>query len=395
MIIVLAWRIFCFEMDVTDNLRHRLLANNLCNLNQFSKKGLRFTMKKMNVKMGGEGYLGAFTLVELLVVIAIIGILIALLLPAVQAAREAARRMQCSNNLKQIGLAIHNYHDSCNSMPIGNRNCYGTWAIHIWPYIEQQSLYSQYDHTKRVCNVNLSAEGSNTPLTKTRITSYTCPSDQPTPVNANRSVSTFHNYVCNVGNTPVRYQGNLPPVDSYDGKVYGEAPFLLSQSLYEPLTDAQRSMVRWNKFSVVSDGLSNTLGIAEYLQGRAGNEPYSATDDAGASWAEIAQSISTGKATDYRGNIYEPFGCYFTTVQTPNSSEPDWIDTGNRFCFDRAKMPCVVNGSYDRIAARSRHTGGVNVSLLDGSVQFVSDTIDSLVWRSASTAQGEESVSFP
>jgi len=327
------------------------------------------------------------------VVIAIIGILIALLLPAVQAAREAARRMQCSNNLKQIGLAIHNYHDAYNTMPIANRNCYGTWALYLWPYIEQQALFAQYDHSLRYANVGTA--GTNTPLTKTRLSGYTCPSDMPTPDLANKSVASYHNYVCNVGNTPVRWQSTLPPLPTYDGKDYGEAPFYATVSVYEPLTDAQRSMLRWNKFSIVSDGLSNTLGISEILQGKAGNEPYSSTDDPGASWNEIAQSIASGKATDVRGQIYDPFGHYFTTVQTPNSSEPDWNDTGGRFCFNRARMPCVANGSYDRIAARSRHTGGVNVSLLDGSVQFVSDTIDSFVWRSASTAQGEESVSLP
>ena len=115
-----------------------------------------------------------FTLVELLVVIAIIGVLVALLLPAVQSAREAARRMQCKNNLKQVGLALHSYHTAHGVLPFGSDYANGnrsTWAMFILPYIERQAHYDLFDHSLPLVHAD------NTPACETIVPTYLCPSD--------------------------------------------------------------------------------------------------------------------------------------------------------------------------------------------------------------------------
>src|SRR5262245_49008898 len=152
-----------------------------------------------------------FTLVELLVVIAIIGILVALLLPAIQAAREAARRAQCVNNLKQLGVAFQNYHDTHKRLPIGAYSCCnGTWQMYILPFIEEQQLADLYtylpkDHPAFEITSPLYAYDSvnNRRVTGARISTLTCPSDEPqvTTEPGTTSGLTFHNYLANFGNT--------------------------------------------------------------------------------------------------------------------------------------------------------------------------------------------------
>src|SRR5438874_3662292 len=159
----------------------------------------------------------AFTLVELLVVVAIIGVLVALLLPAVQAARESARRNQCGNNVKQITLAVHNYADTYRgAFPVGEYSCcWGTWLVGLLPYIEQKALYDQYKFFGAVQNQAGNAlsqsdattrySGSqNLPVTKMQIQAYTCPSDSTTATPGIISGLTFHNYVANHGSTTLQ-----------------------------------------------------------------------------------------------------------------------------------------------------------------------------------------------
>lgn len=293
-----------------------------------------------------------FTLIELLVVIAIIAVLIALLLPAVQQAREAARRSQCKNNLKQIGLAMHNYHDVHNGFPVAQYGCcWGTWVVGIMPYIEQANLYSKYEFNRKYgipvddARYNHSV---NLPVTRMRISVLTCPSDTP---NAPFSQITSHNYAVNFGNTGYAQQANL------NGVVFQKSPFPLS---------GQNTPARNAGFRDITDGTSSTFLVAEVLQGRA-------SDLRGFSW--------WGDATE------------FTTYLPPNSSAPDRIYTAG-FCNNLPiqNLPCAVSTGTDptMFAARSRHEGGVQVSLCDGSSRFVSENIDLNTYRALSTAQGGE-----
>ncbi len=297
-----------------------------------------------------------FTLVELLVVIAIIGILVAMLLPAVQAAREAARRMQCGNNMKQIALATHNYHDSYNVFPTGAYSCcWGTWQIAIQPYEENGNLYDQYFHIRKYDENGDSSYrygGSrNRPVTTQRISAHTCPSDQP---NAPISGITSHNYAANFGNTGYSQQRSL------NGVLFAGAPFLF--------TPYRASGAKHGKFATVTDGTSNTLLFGEVLQ---------------------------GIGRDLRGFTWWGDASSFTVYLRPNTSQPDRIYT-SYYCQNnpRRGLPCAVATSTNptMFAARSRHPGGVQTALVDGSVSFVAETIELAIWRAKGTAQGGEAI---
>jgi prepilin-type N-terminal cleavage/methylation domain-containing protein len=300
-----------------------------------------------------------FTLVELLVVIAIIGILIALLLPAVQAAREAARRSQCSNNEKQLGLAMHNYHDTHKTLPIGRICCcWGTWKVSILPYIEQQALYDKYDHGGKCFDNNYRYSGSiNRPVTEQEgLNALYCPSDQPnSPIGNIQS----HNYVVNFGNTNY-VQGNL--------RIGSPGDLSYVDFLKAPFRGAGGSDrdLRAFKFATIMDGLSNTL---------------------------LASEVIIGQGRDLRGFSWWSDACQFTTYLAPNSPEPDRIYTSYYCNPNPPNPPCIQSDQLGTMfAARSRHPGGVQATKCDGSVDFVSETIDLRTWRAISTSQGGEAL---
>jgi prepilin-type N-terminal cleavage/methylation domain-containing protein/prepilin-type processing-associated H-X9-DG protein len=306
-------------------------------------------------------YRSAFTLIELLVVIAIIAVLIGLLLPAVQKVREAAARVKCQNNLKQLGLALHNYHDANNTFPSGiapsNRCCYGTWMIPVLPYLEQDALVKRYEGystgvaSTGATNVTYS-NALNRPVTTQRVAILTCPSDSP---QAPLSNVTAHNYVVNYGSTGfIRNASNsfIEIVKTYGTATDSGAPFRVSQKM--KLTDLQ-------------DGTSNTLMVAETVQGQNG---------------------------DLRGFTWWGYGSGFMTQLGPNSASPDVLQEAS-YCKNGAPNPPCF-GPYTTqqpitLAARSRHSGGVNAALGDGSVRFFTNSVDLLtVWRPLGTAQGGE-----
>lgn len=307
-----------------------------------------------------------FTLVELLVVIAIIGVLVALLLPAVQAARESARRNQCVNNLKQIGIAMQNYHDARGSLPPGNVSCcWGTWQMHILPYLEQAQLKAMYaflppssgfndDYRYDAVARSATPPVDNLTVVRTRLAPLTCPSDEPQV--APNGV-TYHNYVANYGNTNHVGMDHLGPANPAWIKYQG-SPFKGDDWNAHPDIAME--------FREITDGLSNTLLASETVQGQNG---------------------------DLRGFTWWGWAAGFETRAAPNASDPDTLQYSQACNPVDPNPPCtapqtVANRFWG--AARSRHPGGVNAAMCDGSVHYVADPIDLAVWRAASTTQGEE-----
>lgn len=298
-----------------------------------------------------------FTLVELLVVIAIVGILVSLLLPAVQSAREAARRMHCSNNLKQLALAMHNYHDARKTFPPGAiwpgatpGSLYQvprtTFNIHLFPYLELGNVYDLIDfHAPGILWYN----GNNSRATACKTETWLCPSDG---LGGDFFFASWHgpNYLA---------RGNYLGV--FNGMQIGD---LLSKtrSIWA-VFDANRA----TRLKDIKDGTSKTLMFAESL---------------------------TGPDEDIRGTVWEdqPCGTQVYTELPPNSPLPDRCFPHAVWCKNLPELnrPAIQGDVYtdNTCAARSMHAGGVTVALCDGSVQFVADDIDKEVWQDAATIDG-------
>jgi len=322
-----------------------------------------------------------FTLVELLVVIAIIGILVALLLPAVQAAREAARRMQCGNNLKQIGLALHNYHDIYKSFPPARVRIANSpvtpdtwltsninWLARILPQIEQQPLYDRIDFSVYPGDT----AAVNAPVRQVVIAAYRCPSDPGRggfpwvdPTGVRRSGPAIA-----ASDGPTNYMGSI----GHDRILQTSAPNSRGMMVEGRTNWTNRSGGGTITMADFLDGTSNTLAISEAIIGHPSSRVNSTMTnpdlvtptDNGCGPNSILGTGATSAARGFswfRG--YEPASIIFTTVMTPNSRLWD----------------CGANSDQSMFAARSVHPGGVQVGMADGSTHFVASTIDFNTWK--------------
>jgi prepilin-type N-terminal cleavage/methylation domain-containing protein/prepilin-type processing-associated H-X9-DG protein len=316
-----------------------------------------------------------FTLIELLVVIAIIAVLIALLLPAVQAAREGARRAQCVNNMKQIGLAMHNYHQVNNSFCPGKMNYgWGTWVVFTLQYIEGGTLYNAWNQGSNTTdpNGNILTYGSkaNTTVSYTRIQTYSCPSDIPDSL---YGTMPMYNYAVNWGNTNVSQATQNDPFNSKVQVTFGGAPF------------ADETSSSGGVFGIQSiiDGTSNTLLASEVVQGQG-----------------AAAGVSQGGQTtnDIRGFVIWGDATGFEALIPPNSTYPDIIYTQQHCTYPYSiNPPCVGTASptypYSLYGSRGRHPGGVNSLFVDGHVQFIKNSINIQNWRALATTRMGEVIS--
>ena len=317
-----------------------------------------------------------FTLVELLVVITIIGILISLLLPAVQAAREAARRLQCSNHLKQIGLAMLTFENQNRVLPcaaIGFNEAETTWLGHtaqfqILPFLEQQNVADLIYFDRRWI------DSVNDPVTSAIIPTYCCPSDNAKGRRWSGGSQRFSrsNYNVCVGTETL-----LPPDPPENLSFQGTPPSLRTNMNLE--TDGAFYFETGRPLSDFRDGTSNTVLASEILAGR--KDTYTGVN-------------LSNPSSDYRGKWAWVFtgGAVYMHKNTPNSSVGDQL----RYeCVPDVDMPCgpwVPFTDTVHLAARSSHPGGVNVVFCDGHVSFYNNTVNLDVWRGIATVKGNEPV---
>jgi prepilin-type N-terminal cleavage/methylation domain-containing protein len=295
-----------------------------------------------------------FTLVELLVVIAIIGILIALLLPAVQAAREAARRSQCTNNLKQLALAMHNYHDAFKSLPSGwlrspdtaagnNMNQWG-WTALILPFVEQQPLHDQIKPGPNQLEVLAAAllNGTSLGVLSQPIDVFRCPSDVGPNENSSRDQ---YPYSAGPGTGRPATSNYVAAADSWRNTDNAAAPWACSQGQYGTMSVGIFRQNSDTKFRDITDGTSNVIALGE--------RRWRIKLDNGNIYTIGAANVFGVRRTNAEGHRADQVGCGCAFINVNLNAA----------------------GGRKQQGFSSEHPGGAEFALADGSVRFISDTI--------------------
>ncbi len=342
------------------------------------------TARSVKKQYAGKG----FTLVELLVVIAIIGILISLLLPAVQAAREAARRMQCKNNLKQMGLAVHNYHDVYNALPAGWNNIGFLWSGALLPYLEQQPLFSSlvfhenngsktsppnngnWDTTYKKVDDNTreSDLDRNTVACGTLVSVYVCPTFPLDRQRLNQSIPhrTQSSYLAS--------SGTLAAVDT-DSQL-SQAGLVLTAGVtlshWQPNQNGVFYGNSQTRFESVLDGLTNTIFIGEVPTDSTAVKDGNANDH----WI-----IGSPQADPFNGNV--------SKASTSGSEFSEAVGSAYTPLNAFFRFP-ETHGTLLQLAFGSYHPGGAHFLYGDGSVSYLSDQTDNEVYKGLFTRMGGE-----
>ncbi len=340
-----------------------------------------------------------FTLVELLVVIAVIGILISLLLPAVQSAREAARRMQCTNNMKQIGLGLHNYHDVYQTIPAGFTAQGFTWSGALLPYIEQKNLYDLLvfdwsDEAKGGFRHNTAGSVigskddepiSNVVVCMTPIPTYFCPTcplekNYPGMYNniSNRAIACYRgNAGSDVGNDNVRTM--RPEGYTVGGVTIPDSEMISLSNCKGPRKASNAPKAKpngfligdtWHNFGAISDGLSNTVAFGEsapapdFTKDSQGMDFWHTGGNQWWGWGVLGDQDTPTEFSEALGSGMVQLNAFFLT---PN-----------------------IHGTFIEVAFGSYHPMGANFTLGDGSVHFVPNSIDIDIYRAIHSRNGKE-----